>query len=54
VIYTWDPEKNRRNIARHGIAFEDAVRIFEGLTLETDSAWRAARHEREAYWQIIG
>jgi hypothetical protein len=34
AIYTWDPEKNRRNIAGHGIAFEDAVRIFEGLTLE--------------------
>ena len=32
--YTWDPEKNRRNIARHGIAFEDAVKIFKGATLE--------------------
>jgi uncharacterized DUF497 family protein len=91
VTYTWDPEKDRRNIARHGIAFEDAVRIFEGPTLErvddrfeygevrvypigmvneieitviyTDasraerriiSAWRAERHEREAYWRIFG
>jgi uncharacterized DUF497 family protein len=85
---TWDPRKNRRNIARHGIAFEDAARIFDGPTLErvddrfeysevrvyaigvvngieitliyTDvseterriiSAWRAERHEREAYWE---
>jgi uncharacterized DUF497 family protein len=32
--YVWDPKKNRRNIAQHGIAFEDAVRIFEGSTLE--------------------
>lgn len=32
--YVWDPKKNRQNIARHGIAFEDAVRIFEGPTLE--------------------
>ena len=32
--YVWDPKKNRRNIARHGIAFEDAIRIFEGPTLE--------------------
>jgi uncharacterized DUF497 family protein len=91
VTYTWDPEKDRRNIARHGIAFEDAVRIFEGPTIErvddlfeygevrvypigmvneieitviyTDasraerriiSAWRAERHEREAYWRIFG
>jgi hypothetical protein len=34
MTYTWDPEKNRQNIARHGIAFADAVRIFEGPTIE--------------------
>jgi uncharacterized protein len=91
VSYTWDPKKNQRNVARHGIAFQDAVGIFEGPTLErvddrfeygevrvyaigiikgveitviyTDvsqaerriiSAWRAERHEREAYWKIFG
>jgi uncharacterized DUF497 family protein len=32
--YVWDPRKNRRNIARHGIAFEDAIGIFDGPTLE--------------------
>ena len=90
VCYSWDPAKSRRNVARHGIAFEDAVRVFEGPTLEriddrfdygeiriyavgvvngieitvvyTDlsaderriiSAWRAERHEREAYWKAI-
>jgi uncharacterized DUF497 family protein len=88
MSYTWDPKKNRGNIGRHGIAFEDAVKIFEGSTLErvdgrfeykevrvyaigivngieitviyTDvspterriiSAWKAERHEREAYWE---
>ncbi len=88
--YTWNLEKNRRNIERHGIAFEDAMKIFEGPTLEkvddrfdyseirvyavgvvngmevtviySDisqserriiSAWRAERHEREAYWKNI-
>jgi hypothetical protein len=88
---TWDREKNRKNIALHGAGFQDAVRIFEGPTLEriddrfesgevrayaigiangleikvtyTDvsetkrriiSAWRAERHEREAYWKIFG
>jgi uncharacterized protein len=91
VRYAWDTEKNRRNTARHGIAFEDAVRIFGGPTLErvddrfeygevrvyaiglvngieitvtysdvspTErriiSAWRAERHEREAYWKVFG
>jgi len=32
--YTWAEEKNRKNIRRHGIAFEDAKRIFEGPTVE--------------------
>jgi hypothetical protein len=34
MSFTWDPKKNRGNITRHGIAFEDAVKIFEGPTLE--------------------
>ena len=91
MSYSWDAKKNRRNLADHGISFEDAARIFEGPTLErvddrveygevrvyaigivngieitviyTDvsrterriiSAWRAERHEREAFWKIFG
>ena len=32
--YTWDEEKKRRNLELHGIAFDDAARIFEGPTGE--------------------
>jgi len=32
--YSWDREKSRRNLIRHGIAFEDAMRIFDGPTVE--------------------
>lgn len=32
--YSWDEDKNRRNITLHGIAFDDAKRIFEGPTVE--------------------
>ena len=32
--FVWDQSKNRANLAHHGIAFEDASRIFEGPTLE--------------------
>lgn len=32
--YTWTHEKNRCNLEKHRIAFEDAKRIFEGLTVE--------------------
>jgi uncharacterized DUF497 family protein len=32
--YVWDRRKSLSNLTRHGIAFEDAVRIFDGPTLE--------------------
>ena len=32
--YTWNEAKSRRNLRLHGIAFQDAIRIFEGPTLE--------------------
>ena len=32
--YTWNDAKYRDNLRWHGIAFEDAVRIFEGPTVE--------------------
>ena len=32
--YTWDPEKNRRNKLKHRVAFEDAIGIFDGPTIE--------------------
>lgn len=34
MIHTWDAEKNRRNVARRGLALEDAIGIFEGPTFE--------------------
>jgi len=34
VRYTWDKKKNRRNVRFRGIDFRDAVRIFDGPTLE--------------------
>ncbi len=31
--YEWDKTKNARNIEKHGIAFEDALTIFDGFTV---------------------
>lgn len=31
--FEWDDSKNRQNIEKHGIGFEQAVKIFDGLTL---------------------
>lgn len=32
----WSEEKNRSNVEKHGIAFEDAAAIFDGPTLEKE------------------
>ena len=32
--FEWDEEKDRTNRRKHGIAFEDAIRIFDGPRLE--------------------
>ena len=32
--FEWDDEKNRENISKHGIDFDDALSIFDGPTLE--------------------
>jgi len=32
--FAWDPAKNAANVRRHGIAFQDAARIFGGPTVE--------------------
>jgi uncharacterized DUF497 family protein len=30
MTFTWDPAKNAANIAKHGVSFEQAMRIFAG------------------------
>ena len=34
MAFEWDAAKNAANIAKHGIDFEDAIRIFDGPVLE--------------------
>jgi len=33
VKLAWDPAKNAANIAKHGVSFEQAARIFDGPVL---------------------
>ena len=49
--YTWDENKAARNLRVHKIAFEDAVKIFEGLTLEQLDERFGYSEER---WYAIG
>ena len=38
MTYEWDKGKSRRNLAKHGLAFEDAEQVFAGpcVTFEDD------------------
>ena len=38
--FEWDPAKDAANRAKHGIAFEDAIEIFAGRTLEQEDSRR--------------
>ena len=34
--YTWTLEKNLQNLAKHHLTLQDALRIFEGITVEQE------------------
>jgi uncharacterized DUF497 family protein len=36
MIFEWDAVKNKINIKKHGIDFNDAKLIFDGLTLTVE------------------
>lgn len=46
--FEWDENKNRANMAKHGIDFNDAIRAFDGpyLTEENDGPWQGEIRDR--------
>ena len=38
--FSWDPRKNRTNIAKHHISFSRAAKIFDGPRLEKEDTRR--------------
>jgi uncharacterized DUF497 family protein len=51
IRFEWDPEKARTNLAKHGVAFEDAQLVWD----DPHHILRFDRHEGgEERWQIIG
>jgi uncharacterized protein len=48
MAFEWDAAKNAANLAKHGISFGDAVRIFEGPVLEKIDSRRDYGEERIA------
>ena len=51
IRFEWDPTKARINLARHGVAFEDARLVWD----DPNHILQLERYERsEERWQIIG
>lgn len=50
IRWAWDPEKARRNLAKHGVSFALAERVFG----DPWSASRADSHSGEPRFQTIG
>ena len=48
--WTWDPEKDRENIIKHGISFSDAQEVFLDLLPETHED----PYPYEQRWRTIG
>ena len=50
MLFEWDEHKNRENKRKHGIAFEEAVRVFAdpNLKIVLDS------EESEIRWHAVG
>jgi hypothetical protein len=42
--YEWDEAKNRKNIAKHGLSFEDADQVFSGPCVMFED-------DRFGYWE---
>jgi uncharacterized DUF497 family protein len=49
--FEWDPKKSALNLRKHGVAFEDAVRVFEGLHIEGPDERHSDGEDR---WIVYG
>ena len=47
LIFEWDPPKNRSNIEKHGVSFEEASTVFQDtLSLTIDDPLHSIGEER--------
>jgi uncharacterized DUF497 family protein len=48
--YDWDEAKNRKNVAKHGLNFEDAEQVFAGACVTFEDDRFAYDEERLITW----
>jgi uncharacterized DUF497 family protein len=53
MAFEWDAVKNTANLAKHGMDFRDAVRIFEGPVMEQTDRRRHYGEERIAAVGVV-
>ena len=53
--FEWDDARNRASIAKHGIDFADAVRIFEGIVVtDADKRFPYGEVRRVSFGRVNG
>ena len=50
MLFTWDPEKNNRNLRQHQIRFEDAAQVF----YDANNISKPDPYPLEERWRTIG
>jgi uncharacterized protein len=53
MAFEWDATKNAANITKHGINFENAIRIFKGPVLESTDERRDYGEVRTVAFGIV-
>ena len=52
--FEWDEDKNRQNVAKHGVSFELAQQIFDGFTVDRIDDRFAYEEMRELSLGVAG
>lgn len=51
VRFEWDEDKARRNLAKHGVSFDAAAKVFEDSNRINELDWVV---DHETRWRTIG
>jgi uncharacterized protein len=51
-VVVWDPEKERRNVAKHRVSFTEAATVFgDPLQVVVEDRWHSAQEDR---FRVVG
>ncbi len=47
-MFEWDPKKSKQNFQKHGVTFEEATVIWQGICLAVEDIARTSRGEKRS------